>query len=59
MMHDLDIPPDGVCPDCGYASGHNVESCPRVLEGRSKKMAGLPPETVERLRREGHWSERC
>lgn len=41
-----------VCPECGYTDGHNVETCPLVLSGKEKPMPGLPPETVERLRRE-------
>ncbi len=44
-----------VCPECGYTDGHNVDACPLVLSGKARKMAGLPPDVVERLRalREG------
>jgi hypothetical protein len=41
---------DETCPQCGYKHGHNVKVCPLVLTGRAKPMAGLSPETVERLR---------
>jgi hypothetical protein len=42
------------CPECGYTDGHNIRTCPLVLNGKVKAMAGLSPEAVERLsRREG------
>ena len=49
-MIEHDTPTGGVCPECGWTDGHNVESCPLVLAGKVKKMPGLPPEVVAGLR---------
>ena len=48
-----DTPSGGVCPECGWTDGHNVEICPLVLAGKAKKMPGLSPDAVERLRARG------
>jgi hypothetical protein len=50
MMAENETPTGGVCPECGWTDGHNVESCPLVLSGEAKKMPGLPPEVAERLK---------
>jgi hypothetical protein len=50
MTYSEDTPTGGVCQECGYKDGHNVEACPLVLNGKAKLMPGLPPEAVERLR---------
>lgn len=38
------------CELCGYTDGHDVDRCPRVLSGEVKKMPGLSPEALQRVK---------
>lgn len=31
-----------ICDCCHYVDGHDLDHCPLVLEGKVKKMAGVP-----------------